>query len=157
GFYVAGCPSEGRFTDDGDGTVMDTCTGLMWQKETADVDGDGQISHGDVISWCDALAYCKDLNFAGHDDWRLPNVRELQSIVDYGSIIPAIDPVFSANDPVIGSLQSYPYWTSTSLSDNHDNPHVDDYAWHIDFLFGRISDEDLKINHEAVRAVRNAQ
>ena len=95
--YQAGCPTVGRFVDNLDGTVTDTCTGLMWQKDTADVNGDGQITvDGDSIPWCDALAYCEGLSFAGHDDWRLPNIRELVSIVDYGRSNPAIDPVFGA-------------------------------------------------------------
>src|SRR5688572_19605297 len=78
--YATGCPSENRFTDNGDGTVRDHCTGLMWQKGTADVNGDGQSNDQDSLPWCDALAYCENLSFAGHADWRLPNVRELQSI-----------------------------------------------------------------------------
>jgi hypothetical protein len=96
--YATGCRSEGRFTDNEDGTVTDHCTGLMWQKDTADVNGDGQTAEDgtDALPWCDALAYCENLSFAGHDDWRLPNVRELQSIVDYGRLGPAIDPVFGA-------------------------------------------------------------
>jgi hypothetical protein len=106
GSYSTGCPSEGRFVDNGDGTVTDNCTGLMWQKDTADVNGDGKIDGADTLPWCDALAYCENLSFAGHDDWRLPNVRELQSIVDYGRPSPPIDPVF-------GALSSF-YWSSTS-------------------------------------------
>ncbi len=101
GFYSTGCPSEGRFVDNGDGTVSDTCTGLMWQQDTADTNGDGVIELGPLSSdrrpWCEALAFCENLTFAGHDDWRLPNIRELQSIVDYGRgdlsrFIPSIDP-----------------------------------------------------------------
>jgi hypothetical protein len=47
--YALGCPNEGRFTDNGDGTVSDHCTGLMWQKDTADVDGDGQLTLLDFL------------------------------------------------------------------------------------------------------------
>ncbi len=106
-FFATGCPAEGRFVDNGDGTVTDNCTNLMWQKDTSDVNGDGVVvnNFSDVLPWCDALSYCDGLSFAGHDDWRLPNVRELQSIVDYGRTRPAIDPVFSA-------LSTF-YWSST--------------------------------------------
>src|SRR5262245_39308534 len=60
--YATGCPiggpdASGRFVDHGDGTVTDTCTGLMWQKETADVNGSGAIETdfpGDRLAWCDA-------------------------------------------------------------------------------------------------------
>jgi hypothetical protein len=54
---VALCaPAAGRFADNGDGTVTDTCTGLMWQKDTADVNGDGQVldDGSDIAIWCDA-------------------------------------------------------------------------------------------------------
>jgi hypothetical protein len=108
GQYAAGCPSEGRFVDNGDGTVTDTCTGLMWQQDTADVNADGKIDGRDRLVWCDALAYCENLSFAGHDDWRLPNVRELHSIIDYGRFAPAIDPVF-------GAVSDEWYWSSTSF------------------------------------------
>ena len=116
GFYAAGCPSEGRFVDNGDGTVTDNCTGLMWQKDTG--------NDGFSLTWCAALVYCERARLAGHDDWRLPNVRELQSIVDYGRRSPSID-------PVVGALAGR-YWSSTS---NVDGP---DLAWFVYFLDGEI-------------------
>lgn len=142
GQHAAGCPSEGRFVDNGDGTVTDHCTGLMWQKDTADVNGDGQVRNdgSDVVSWCDALAYCEKLSFAGHDDWRLPNVRELQSIVDYGRFGPSIDPVFGAF--------SILYWSSTSVADGPDP------AWGVGFFDGFV-DNFGKGNLSFVRAVRS--
>jgi len=82
GFYQAGCPTEGRFVDNGDGTVTDNCTGLMWQKEMAP----------GAYAWQAGLKYCEGLDLAGHTDWRLPNIRELHSLVDYGRQ-PAIHPV----------------------------------------------------------------
>jgi hypothetical protein len=108
GFYQAGCPSEMRFVDNMDGTVTDTCTGLMWQKDAADVNGDGHHTDQDVLPWCKALQYCENLSFGGHDDWRLPNVRELQSIIDYGHAKSSINPVFG------GSISLY--WSSTSVA-----------------------------------------
>lgn len=77
GHYQSGCPTDGRFVDNDDGTVTDTCTGLMWQKDTADVDGDGRSTDADRLIWCEALEYCTNLTFAGYDDWRLSSVREL--------------------------------------------------------------------------------
>jgi hypothetical protein len=149
GQYAAGCPAEGRFVDNGDGTVTDNCTGLMWQKDTADVNGDGQVSPGfdggDSVPWCDALAYCEDLEFAGYDDWRLPNVRELESIVDYGTFNPAIDPVFRAFSV---------YWSSTSVADG---PYD---AWLVSLGRSLVSGLGLyfedKGNVHSVRAVRSA-
>ncbi|MBI4605561.1 MAG: DUF1566 domain-containing protein [Planctomycetes bacterium] len=143
GAYVTGCPSEGRFVDNGDGTVTDTCTGLMWQKDTADTNGDGQVTfNDDGVTWCAALAYCENLSFAGHDDWRLPNVRELQSIVDYGRVDPAIDPVFAAIP--------LSHWSSTSDAVHTDN------ALRVSFSFGFVNEHD-KAEVFYIRAVRNAR
>jgi hypothetical protein len=134
-----GCPNdENRFTDNGDGTVTDNCTGLMWQNDTADQPGD------DAIQWCSALRYCNELQFAGHDDWRLPNARELQSLIDYGRGDPMIDPVFGA---VLSA-----YWTSTSDAASPGN------AWTIAFrenenFFFRVGKESFLY----VRAVRTAR
>jgi len=124
-FFKAGCPSEGRFVDNKDDTVTDTCTGLMWQKNTADVDGNGSIGDEDRLNWRGALKYCESLSFAGHDDWRLPNVRELQSIVDYGRVNPAIDPIF-------GALSDW-HWSSSS---NVLNPYL---AWVVYFSGGFVT------------------
>ena len=134
GLYTAGCPSEGRFVDNEDGTVTDTCTRLMWQKDTGN-DRDG-------LAWCDALAYCEGLELAGHLDWRLPNVKEVQSIVDYGFGNKAIDSVF-------GAVPTF-YWTSTTRA----NDDVD--AWRINFNEGFVFNAD-KSNANLVRAVRSAQ
>jgi hypothetical protein len=112
GAYQAGCPMDGRFVDNGDGTVTDTCTGLMWQQATADINEDGQIGAVDALNWADALQYCENLEYAGHSDWRLPNVRELISIADYGRC-PGFDPaVFSIALPGEGWFVLY--WSSTS-------------------------------------------
>ena len=143
GSYATGCPTEGRFVDNADGTVTDNCTGLMWQKDTADVNGDGQTlidDRSDVLNWCNALAYCENLSFAGHDDWRLPNVRELQSIADYGRFNPSIDPVF-------GAVSTF-YWSSTSGAGNPD------CAWGVRFGHGDVYDGDDKDGYY-VRAVRS--
>ena len=72
-FYQTGCPPEGRFVDNGDGTITDLATGLMWQKADS----------GMTLNWEEALEYSEELELGGHDDWRLPNVKELQGILDY--------------------------------------------------------------------------
>ena len=74
-----------NFIDNGDGTITDTVTGLMWQKATAP----------GTYTWEQALTYCENLTLAGdYSDWRLPNRNELQSIVDYSRYNPAIDTTF---------------------------------------------------------------
>ena len=120
GFYAASCPNEFRFVDNGDGTVTDHCTGLVWQQDTEDTNGDGSIGDEDRLTWGEALRYCDRLDFAGHSDWRLPNVTELVSIVDYGrtSSYPRVirrTPDNAAIDPVFGALSKEWYWASTSL------------------------------------------
>ena len=84
-YYHLGCPLDGRFIDNGDKTATDTCTGLMWTTELFDVDGDFEFTLNDRLNWRDAMAFVENLNFAGHDDWRLPNVEEWNSIINYGS------------------------------------------------------------------------
>jgi hypothetical protein len=77
------------FVINSDGTVTDQNSGLIWQQQD---DGIGR-------NWQEAIAYCEGLELAGQTDWRLPNIKELQSIVDYTRYDPAIDPsVFTLSD-----------------------------------------------------------
>ncbi len=104
--YVRGNPLYGKndFKDNGDGTIIDRATGLMWTK----------VDSGKGLNWQEALAYAQDLTLAGHSDWRLPNAKELQSIVDY-TRIPAVDPIFSISKLADGD---HPwYWSSTTHLD----------------------------------------
>jgi hypothetical protein len=142
GFYETGCPPEGRFVATVE-TVTDNCTGLMWQKDTADTNDDWQIDEYDRLAWRDALAYCEELSFVGHDDWRLPNVRELQSIVDYGRDHPAVDPVFE-------STMSW-YWSSSTLVVTPAD------AWGVCFGYGGAVQDFGKTGTYYVRAVRTIQ
>jgi len=79
------------FSDNGDNTVSDDATGLMWQQD--DIDS---------VNWDDAVAQCEASTTASYSDWRLPDAKELQSIVDYSRSPdtdnqPAIDPIFNAS------------------------------------------------------------
>jgi hypothetical protein len=117
--YVRGTGDYGinNFIDNGDGTISDLATGLMWQK----------ADDGNARNWEAALAYADGLTLAGYDDWRLPNAKELQSIVDYTHapdavdpdlIGPAIDSVFEITN--IGTQQDPDYgyyWTGTTHLD----------------------------------------
>ena len=76
--------SAAPFTDNGT-TVTDQRTGLEWQKQ----------DDGITRTWQAALDYCNGLSLAGHTDWRLPNIKELESITDDSRYIPAIDPIFT--------------------------------------------------------------
>ena len=88
---------ENDFVDNTDGTITDRASGLMWMKTDS----------GKTMNWKEALRYAENMNYAGYDDWRLPNVKELQSIVDYGRAPdasapsargPAIDPIFDLTE-----------------------------------------------------------
>lgn len=106
---------KNNLVDHGDGTISDYATGLMWQKADA----------GKGMDWKESLAYSESLELADHTDWRLPNAKELQSIVDYSrspqtTNSPAINPIFSTSeiaDPE-GNSGHYPFfWTSTTHLD----------------------------------------
>ena len=110
---------ENRFVDNGNGTIVDAATGLMWQ----------QFDSRKGMNWEDALTYAGNLTLGGHGDWRLPNAKELQSIVDYSRSVQAtnsaaINSIFETSkikDPK-GQTQ-YPYfWTSTTHQDGR-NPY----------------------------------
>ena len=109
---VRGNPNYGKndFHDNGDGTISDRATGLMWSKADS----------GKGMNWEAALAWVQAKNtemYLGHNDWRLPNAKELQSIVDYTRApavtqSPAISPLFQVTKLDDGE---YPFfWTSTT-------------------------------------------
>ncbi len=116
-YYVRGNPDYGMnaFADNGDGTVTDAATSLMW----------AQNDSGSGMNWEDALAHAEEANataYLGFTDWRVPNAKELQSIVDYSrspgtSGSAAIDPVFNttAITSEAGQQDYAMYWTSTTL------------------------------------------
>jgi len=90
--------SPSTFTDNGDGTVSDSNTGLLWQQA---------VDEG-AYSWEEAKAYCENLSLDG-TGWRLPTKAELESIVDFGRDEPAIDPVAFPNTPAESFFSSSPY------------------------------------------------
>ncbi len=92
-----------KFTDNGNGTVSDAETNLMWQQ-----------AEPGVKKWDEAMKYCEDLSLAGHDDWRLPKIDELLTIVDNKLVQPAVDIKFFPDFPHTLLF----FWTS-SESDKH--------------------------------------
>jgi hypothetical protein len=132
-----------ELVDNGDGTVTDTSTGLMWQKASADTDDDGVPN---TMVWQDALAYCENLILpeGGYTDWRLPNILELRSIVDYSTYNPAIDTAIFPD-----TVSSY-YWSSTTYANDTNN------AWRVSFYSGNDY-SNIKYNDYYVRAVRGGQ
>ncbi len=120
--YVRGNEKYGRneFIDNKDGTITDRATGLMWMKLDSGGLKAGKSRDG-RLTWEQALQWAEDLKYAGYDDWRLPNAKELQSIVDYSrspgtTRSPAIDPVFRTTQiKVEQGRKDYPFFlTSTT-------------------------------------------
>ncbi len=105
---------ENKFVDNKDKTISDKATGLMWQKEDS----------GKGMNWEEALKYAEKMNeqnYLGYSDWRVPNIKELQSIVDYSrspevTSSPAIDPIFKTTKIKNEAGEAdYPYfWSSTT-------------------------------------------
>lgn len=132
------------YVDNGNGTITDSHTGLMWEKEN-------DIA---VYNWYEASGtadpennlegttdVCGALTLAGHTDWRLPGIQELSTILHLGAANPSIDTVnFPSTSPEY-------YWTTTTVAD------YENYAWRINFYNGFIN-HDIKTNARLVRCVR---
>ena len=119
------------FVDNGDGTITDNATGLMWLQDDS----------GEGLDWENALAYADSFSFAGYDDWRVPNIKELQSIIDYSGVYPAIDPTYFN----ITDEDAY-FWSSTSAYFSPNTPGYY-YAWYV--AFGYAVDADGNDTHGA--------
>ena len=120
--YVRGNPAYGHndFVDNEDGTITDRATGLTWMQFDSGHLRAGS-AHDGRMPWEEALRWAETLHYAGHDDWRLPNAKELQSIVDYTrspdtTQSAAIDPVFQVSSIRNENDQAdFPYyWSSTT-------------------------------------------
>lgn len=123
-----------QLKDNHDGTVTDIATGLTWQqKETK------------TMTWEEALAYCENLDLAGHEDWRLPNIRELSTLVDDSHHNPSVDATyFPGCRPSI-------YWSSTT------NAVYPSFAWYVGFNDGQVQGSGHKDRRYHVRAVRSEE
>ena len=106
-----------RFTDNGDGTVTDHKTGLMWSKNA----NQGQMS------WEKAMEHCQALKRAGHNDWRLPDRFELESLLDISQFLPALP-----EDHPFENVQSAYYWSSSTPA------HNTFYAWIVYMNYGNV-------------------
>ena len=186
------------YADNGDGTITDQNTHLMWEKKVgldgignaanlheadncytwrggchtggaacsvdADCGGNGPCDVGDcqtgspngltIFKW---VAQLNTANFAGHNDWRIPNKKELESIVDAQVFNPAVSPAFQGascgvactdmTNPACSCTVSSNYWSSTTYANNPTN------AWNVNFNDGNVNANN-KTNNNYVRAVR---
>ena len=214
GYYQKGSPISPRLVDNGDGTISDRVTNLMWVKQPeliipgVSIRADNQIQVAkstwtteteyavadliyddvgalyyvcavahtsgavdfatdlaahptywrqtvwtgaadslttpSVMTWANSITNCEALVYAGHSDWRLPNIKELQSIVDYEIYSPAINGTYFPN------TQSDFYWSGTTYAV------YTDVAWVVHFLNGDVY-SDYKGSGYYVRPVRSSQ
>ncbi|MBM95313.1 MAG: hypothetical protein CMI09_05640 [Oceanospirillaceae bacterium] len=134
------CPSglesqlEERLEDQEDGTIFDTETGLLWWRcswgsewETAQCQDEPL-----KVGWEDALVLADELAVAGYTDWRLPNINELQSIVEWGCYDPAI------NASAFPDVEKGRYWSSSARKVGDEG-----VVLMVDFFNGRVRDQSL--------------
>ncbi len=129
--YTINPPS---YTDNGDGTVTDNVTSLMWQ----------QLNDNTERTWDDANSYCDNLTLAGYYDWWLPSAYELMSIVNCDTYAPSIDTTF------FPGTNTARYWSSTTSASNSY------YAWLVIFYEGNVVNRN-KTNYNYVQCVRAGQ
>jgi len=107
----------GVFKDNGNFTVTDLATGRTWQQRDDNV----------TRNWDDAVSYCQGLSLGGSGDWRLPDIKELRSIIDGRVSYLAID------TDVFPGTNSGPYWSATTFAPNSG------YAWSVSLNGGTTS------------------
>ena len=123
-----------RFTDNGNGTITDNMTNLIWEK----------TPFADTLSWEQSLIYANTLTLTGKTDWRLPNIKELQSINDETLINPSL------NTNYFNITSAKKYWSSTTLPNQTSN------AWYMYTQFG-ITTFDAKTTKHNLICVRSNQ
>lgn len=119
---------QNHFTDNGDGTITDNLTNLIWQKNP----------YLDTLNWEQALTYADTLSLAGSSDWRLPNIKELQSINDEKLINPSLNLSF------FNVINSKKYWSSTTL------PNQISKAWYMNTNFGITTYDYKTLKHHLI-------
>lgn len=153
GFYGTGVPFD--LTDNGDGTVTDHVTGLMWEK----LGDDGGIHDVDQAGdWATlTAARISQLNgsaFAGHTDWRTPNRRELESLVKISSGSPMTDDVFDTgctpgcSPSACSCTAAAAYWSSSAYAAAPSD------RWVVSFADGSLTHVDKGVDLYRHRAVR---
>ena len=131
-FCEARIANAGTLVDNGDGTISDQGTYLMWQKQ----------DDGTTRTWDAAITYCEGLTIAGHTDWRLPTIKELKSIADMTKFN------LSINTTYFPGTQLFAYWSSTT------NTEAAPEAWLVSFSEGTTGTDYKSDPTHMVRCVR---
>jgi len=132
--FIAVTGDAAIFTDNGNGTVTDSVTGLMWQQ-----------AEGGLMEWDKAVLYCTGLSLGGYSDWRLPKIKELESITDTKLWNPAINTAFFP--------KAYPayYWSSTT------GAYGKDAVWILGFSTGGVGSGNRADSLAYVRCVHGGR
>ena len=158
---MASCPTSGDFYGQ-NGNYTSLCdvvtynnvttdtatsgnTGLMWQRETPDsfTGCTKGTPAGSRCTYAEAINYCNDLVLGGHEDWRLPQINELETLINYGRKTPA------ASTTVFPSMKSIWYWSVT------ENPLYSSEAYYVNFNLGEVlSASKTNVDGLFVRCVR---
>ena len=137
---------DSRYRDNGDGTVTDRVTNLIWKQCAEGLSGTACESGRALdLRWRDALDWAAEAQFAGSSRWRLPNIKELESLVEKQCNFPAINSRFFPNTP------SSVFLSSSSFADD---PYL---AWFIEFYGGLVVMAPKKDYSGYVRLVRDGQ
>jgi hypothetical protein len=138
---------DNRYIDNNNGTVTDRKTTLVW-KQCSEGQSGAACAVGVTVSmdWQSALQTASNSTFAGFTDWRLPNVNELQSLLERGCYSPAINELRFP-----GPINSNYYWSATSAASDSRN------AWVVGFFYGDADRFARKIDTYVVRLVRGGQ
>ncbi len=145
--------TETKFADHKNGAVTDLKTGLVWQKcpmgfNNDDTCSDDGINNNEWTSWNNALGYCEALSLAGTDDWRLPNIKEMYSIVDSSLTSRTIDSTAFPTTPF------YESWSSTTYKYS-DSAEI--WAFHVRFNVGDVIVNSKAGDTSNVRCVHGGQ
>ena len=142
---IAETAPASRFTVNDDQTVTDRVTGLIWRRCSEGQSGsDCNTGTATTFTWQDALATASASTFAGQNDWRLPNVKELLSIVEYACFAPAINPTVFPNAPGLNT------WSASPQNN------VPNDARFVSFRSG-LADSGSRDSNFRVRLVRDGQ
>ena len=152
-----------RYQNNGDGTITDLNTGLIWEQKIRDIRSLHDVTltfawdsvAATIWDWLEQVNTEGGTGLAGHNDWRIPNKKELESIVDAGTFNPAVDVAFNNNPGMLATCSVAEcsltgvgnYWTSTTLELNPA------FGWGVGFNAGGVF-TDSKSDILFVRAVR---
>ena len=127
-----------------DGTVLDRRNGLLWKRCTEGQSGANCSGSATAHTWSAALSLAASSTFAGYSDWRLPNVKELKSLVEKCRRAPSI------NDVIFPATPSSDFWSGSP------DAYYSDYAWLVGFVSGFVGSFS-RGNGDQVRLVRGGQ